>query len=78
MMAGKRALAIFEAGQTVEIYSVSPNKCLDLALSGKIADLKIEKEEPLKLIITLDNDLQLEFIGTWGTNGKETPRPARD
>jgi len=74
MMAGKRALAIFEAGQTVEVYSVSPNKCLDLAFSGKIIDLKIEKEEPLRLIITLDNDLQLEFLGTWGTNGKSCPR----
>ena len=77
-MSPKRALAIFETGQVVEVYTISPHKCLDLALSGKISDVKIEKEEPLRLIITLDNDLQLEFLGTWGTNGKETPRPARD
>jgi hypothetical protein len=70
----KRALAIFEAGQVVELYSVSPHKCLDLACSGKIIDLKIEKEEPLRLIITLDNDLQLEFLGTWGTNGQQCPK----
>jgi hypothetical protein len=73
-MMHKVALAIFEIGQTVEVYSVSPNKCLDLAVSGKIADVKIEKEDPLRLIITLDNDLQIEFLGTWGTNGKSCPR----
>jgi len=73
-MTGKRALAIFETGQEVEIYKMSPKKHLEIVLCENIANLKIVKEEPPRLVITLENKMRLEFVGTWGTNGQQCPK----